>query len=111
MDYRIERDTLGEMKVPTDKLWGAQTQRSYENFPIGTEKMPMDVIRAFAMLKKGAALANRRLNNLEPEKAEAIAQAADEKRKPTMTVRPRGYFFICAAIKVPALFPKVMKAK
>lgn len=78
MDYRIERDTLGEMKVPTDKLWGAQTQRSYENFPIGTEKMPMDVIRAFAMLKKGAALANRRLNNLEPEKAEAIAQAADE---------------------------------
>lgn len=78
MEYRIERDTLGEMKVPTDKLWGAQTQRSYENFPIGTEKMPMDVIRAFAMLKKGAALANRRLNNLEPEKAEAIAQAADE---------------------------------
>ena len=78
MDYRIERDTLGEMKVPADKLWGAQTQRSYENFPIGTEKMPMDVIRAFAMLKKGAALANRRLNNLEPEKAEAIAQAADE---------------------------------
>jgi len=74
MDYRIERDTLGEMKVPTDKLWGAQTQRSYENFPIGTEKMPMDVIRAFAMLKKGAALANRRLNNLEPEKAEAIAK-------------------------------------
>lgn len=78
MEYRIERDTLGEMKVPADKLWGAQTQRSYENFPIGTEKMPMDVIRAFAMLKKGAALANRRLNNLEPEKAEAIAQAADE---------------------------------
>lgn len=78
MEYRIERDTLGEMKVPADKLWGAQTQRSYENFPIGTEKMPMEVIRAFAMLKKGAALANRRLNNLEPEKAEAIAQAADE---------------------------------
>lgn len=78
MEYRIERDTLGEMKVPADKLWGAQTQRSYENFPIGTERMPLEVIHAFAMLKKGTALANARLGNLEAEKAEAIAEAADE---------------------------------
>lgn len=78
MEYRIERDTLGEMKVPANKLWGAQTQRSLENFPIGTETMPLEVIHAFAMLKKGAALANRRLNNIEPEKAEAIAEAVDE---------------------------------
>lgn len=78
MEYRIEQDTLGEMKVPADKLWGAQTQRSYENFPISNELMPLEVIHAFAMLKKGAAIANRRLNNLEPAKSEAISQAADE---------------------------------
>lgn len=52
MEYRIERDTLGEMKVPADRLWGAQTQRSKENFPIGSEHMPMEVIRALAILKK-----------------------------------------------------------
>lgn len=78
MDYRIERDTIGEIKVPADKLWGAQTQRSSQNFRIGTEKMPKEVIRAFAMLKKGAALANKQLNNLEAEKADAIVQTADE---------------------------------
>lgn len=78
MEYRIERDTLGEMKVPADKLWGAQTQRSLENFPIGTERMPLEVIRAFAMLKRSAALANQRLDNLDATKAEAIVQAADE---------------------------------
>ncbi|WP_054949315.1 class II fumarate hydratase [Numidum massiliense] len=78
MDYRIECDTIGEIKVPADKLWGAQTQRSSQNFRIGTEKMPKEVIRAFAMLKKGAALANKQLNNLEAEKADAIVQAADE---------------------------------
>ncbi|WP_062197270.1 class II fumarate hydratase [Massilibacterium senegalense] len=78
MEYRIEKDTLGEMKVPMDKLWGAQTQRSFENFPIGTEKMPKEVIYAFAILKKSAAIANASLNNLEKEKAEAISFAADE---------------------------------
>lgn len=78
MEYRIERDTLGEMKVPADKLWGAQTQRSLENFPIGTERMPLEVIRALAMLKKSAALANQRLDNLDATKAVAIVQAADE---------------------------------
>ncbi len=52
MEYRIERDTMGEIKVPADKLWGAQTQRSSENFRIGTERMPVEVVRAFALLKK-----------------------------------------------------------
>src|SRR5690625_3455916 len=58
MDYRIEKDTLGEIKVPADKHWGAQTQRSKENFPIGHELMPMEIIKAFAITKKAAALAN-----------------------------------------------------
>ncbi|OWR27112.1 fumarate hydratase, class II [Saccharibacillus sp. O23] len=78
MDYRIEKDTLGEMKVPADKMWGAQTQRSKENFPIGQEKMPSEVIRAFAVLKKSAALANKDLGKLSEHRAGAIAQAADE---------------------------------
>ncbi|MBC8080146.1 MAG: class II fumarate hydratase, partial [Gorillibacterium sp.] len=55
MNYRIEKDTMGEIKVPADKLWGAQTQRSSENFRIGWELMPLEVIRAFALLKKAAA--------------------------------------------------------
>ncbi|WP_100399612.1 class II fumarate hydratase [Bacillus sp. FJAT-44742] len=78
MEYRIEKDTLGEMKVPADKNWGAQTQRSLENFKIGKEKMPIEVVHAFAILKRSAALANKRLGKLEPEKADAIAKAADE---------------------------------
>lgn len=78
MEYRIERDTLGEVQVPTDKLWGAQTQRSKQNFKIGTEKMPLEVIQAFAILKKSAALANQKLGKLSAEKAQAIAQTADE---------------------------------
>lgn len=78
MEFRIERDTLGEMKVPADKLWAAQTQRSKENFPISIEKMPKEIIRAFAILKRSTAIANMKLGKLEKEKAEAIAQAADE---------------------------------
>ncbi|RSL30810.1 class II fumarate hydratase [Salibacterium salarium] len=78
MDYRIEKDTLGEMQVPADKHWGAQTQRSIENFKIGKETMPMEVVYAFAILKKSAALANKRLENIEPAKADAISKAADE---------------------------------
>ncbi|MBO2944675.1 class II fumarate hydratase [Paenibacillus sp. F411] len=78
MDYRIEKDTLGEMKVPADKLWAAQTQRSLENFKIGTEIMPMEIVHAFAVLKKSAALANRQLGKLDEDKAQAIADAADE---------------------------------
>lgn len=78
MEYRIEKDTIGEIKVPADKLWAAQTQRSTENFRIGTEKMPIEIIRAFAILKKSAALANQRLGKLSSEKAKVIIAAADE---------------------------------
>lgn len=78
MEYRIERDTLGEVKVPKDKYWGAQTQRSKENFPIGNEKMPNEIIHAFAIVKKAAAKVNSELGLLEPEKAEAIQYAADQ---------------------------------
>ncbi len=74
----MEKDTMGEIKVPADRLWGAQTQRSSENFRIGTERMPLEVIRAFALLKKAAAAVNARLGKLPQEKAEAIGQAADE---------------------------------
>ncbi|WP_010269222.1 class II fumarate hydratase [Paenibacillus senegalensis] len=78
MEFRIEKDTMGEIKVPADRLWGAQTQRSSENFKIGTEKMPIEVVRAFAVLKKAAALANHKLGKLDKDKAEAIAEAATE---------------------------------
>lgn len=78
MEFRTESDTIGEMQVPADKHWGAQTQRSIENFKIGKEQMPIEVVHAFAILKKAAALANKRLEKIEPEKADAIAAAADE---------------------------------
>lgn len=78
MEYRLEKDTLGEIKVPADKFWGAQTQRSKENFKIGTEKIPERMIKAFAILKRSAAKANHRLGNLESEKAEAIVMICDE---------------------------------
>ncbi|WP_106498118.1 class II fumarate hydratase [Lentibacillus sp. Marseille-P4043] len=78
MDYRIEKDTLGEIQVPADKYWGAQTQRSKQNFPIGGEKMPQEVVRAFAILKKSAAKANSELGLMDKKKAEAIAYAADQ---------------------------------
>jgi fumarate hydratase class II len=78
MKSRIEKDTIGEIQVPIDRLWGAQTQRSLENFPIGTESMPREVIHAFAILKRSAAIVNQRLNRLEPEKTKAITQAAEE---------------------------------
>ena len=58
MQYRIEKDSIGEIKVPCDKLWGAQTQRSYENFKIGTEKIPIEMVRVFSRLKKAAAKVN-----------------------------------------------------
>lgn len=78
MEYRIEKDTLGEVKVPADKIWGAQTQRSKENFQIGGEKMPKEIIRAFAILKKAAAITNQKLGKLSDAKANAIVTAADE---------------------------------
>src|SRR5690625_999235 len=78
MEYRVERDTLGEVKVPADKYWGAQTERSKKNFPIGNEKMPIEIIKSFAILKKSTALANSELGLLDTKKAEAIAYAADQ---------------------------------
>ncbi|MBQ6491108.1 MAG: class II fumarate hydratase, partial [Atopobiaceae bacterium] len=76
--YRIEHDSMGEMRVPAQALWGAQTQRSLENFPIGTETMPDEIIRAFGILKKAAALANVELGVLDPTAGELIADACDE---------------------------------
>lgn len=78
MDYRIERDTFGELKVPADKYWGAQTQRSFQNFKIGKEKMPIEIIRAFAILKKAAALANNKLGLLDDVRTDVISNVADE---------------------------------
>lgn len=78
MEYRIEKDTMGEMKVPMDKYWGAQTQRSFENFKIGVEKMPLEIVHAFGILKKSAALANYELGKFTDEKVNAICMAADQ---------------------------------
>ncbi len=79
MEYRIEKDTMGEVKVPADKYWGAQTQRSSENFKIGNPaSMPKEVIRAFGYLKKAAATANRILGVLPEEKEVLIAKVCDE---------------------------------
>ena len=78
MEYRIEHDSMGEVQVPADRYWGAQTQRSFQNFPIGTEKIPMEVIRAFAILKKAAAIANNRLGKLDEKRLTLISQACDE---------------------------------
>ena len=82
MEYRIEHDSMGQVLVPADKYWGAQTQRSVENFPIGTshEPMPTEIIRAFGIEKKAAALANRHLkpNKMTEEKCVIICQVCDE---------------------------------
>ncbi|MCC5921887.1 MAG: class II fumarate hydratase [Cyclobacteriaceae bacterium] len=80
MEYRIEKDTMGEIKVPANKYWGAQTQRSLENFTIGGDRhrMPIEVIRAFAILKKSAALTNAELGVLSEDKATIIAKVCDE---------------------------------
>ena len=78
MNYRIETDTLGEVRVPADTYWGAQTQRSLEHFVIGDQRMPIEVIRAFAVLKKAAALTNVECGVLPREKAEIIARVCDE---------------------------------
>ena len=82
MNYRIEHDSMGEVRVPEDKLWGAQTQRSFENFKIGVgiEKMPIEIIRSFAILKKAAAIANNAIKpeKMTDEKLSAIKCACDE---------------------------------
>lgn len=78
MKYRIEHDTLGEIEVPEDKYWGAQTQRSKENFKIGIEKMPREIIKAFSVLKKAAAITNNKLDKLDDEKKDIIVRVCDE---------------------------------
>ncbi len=82
MEYRIEHDSMGEVKVPADKYWGAQTERSHENFPIGVgiETMPREITAAFGILKKAAALANNKLvpERMTDEKLSAISAACDE---------------------------------
>lgn len=78
MEYRIEHDTMGEVKVPAEHFWGAQTERSLENFRIGTETIPREVIFAFAVLKSAAAGANLKLGKLAKDKAEAIIGACEE---------------------------------
>lgn len=78
MQYRVERDTMGEIQVLDDKYWGAQTQRSFENFKIGNEKMPKVLIYAFANLKKALAIVNNDLAKLDNEKKDAIIKACDE---------------------------------
>src|SRR5690554_2678683 len=74
---RIETDTLGQVEVDQSKYWGAQTQRSLENFPIGIEKMPTQLIRAFVILKRSTAVANYRLKKISKLKKEAIVYACD----------------------------------
>ncbi len=78
MEYRIEHDTMGEVKVPIDKYWGAQTQRSLQNFKIGNEVMPKEIIYAFAILKKAAAMANFDCGVLPEDKKKLICQVCDE---------------------------------
>lgn len=78
MDYRIEQDTLGEIKVESDKLWGAQTQRAKENFRIGKKKMPVEIIYGIVTAKKAAACANCDLGVLPADKRDLIVQASDE---------------------------------
>jgi len=78
MSFRIEHDTMGEVKVPAANYWGAQTQRSIENFKIGEQKMPKEVIRAFAILKKAAAISNNEMGILSSEKSDMIGKVSDE---------------------------------
>lgn len=78
MEFRIERDSMGEIKVPADRYWGAQTQRSLEHFKIGGDRFPREMIRALGILKKCAALVNAELGLLPAEKAKAVVEAADE---------------------------------
>src|SRR5690606_15200492 len=79
MEHRIEKDTMGEVKVPADKYWGAQTERSRNNFKIGLPgSMPREIVHAFAYLKKAAALTNLDLGKLEKEKCDLIGKACDE---------------------------------
>ncbi len=78
MQTRIEHDTMGEVEVPNDALWGAQTQRSLQNFKIGNERLPRAMIRAMGLVKKAAAITNANLGQIPQELAQYIVGAADE---------------------------------
>ena len=78
MEYRIEKDSMGEMKVSADRYWAAQTQRSYQNFKIGGERMPKEIISAFGVLKKAAAITNFQLGKLDEQREQIICEAAQE---------------------------------
>ncbi len=78
MEKRVEHDSMGEVLVPVDAYWGAQTQRSFENFQISTEKIPMEIIRAFAILKSAAAITNNRLGKLDDERCRLITTVCEE---------------------------------
>lgn len=78
MEKRVEHDSMGEVLVPKDAYWGAQTQRSFENFQISTEKIPMEIIRAFAILKSAAAITNKRLGKLDEERCHLITTVCQE---------------------------------
>jgi len=78
VDYRIEHDTMGEVRVPADALYGAQTQRAVENFPISRLRFPRAFIRALGLIKSAAARVNGRLGELPAELADAIEKAADD---------------------------------
>src|SRR2546426_12465852 len=75
---RTESDSMGKIDVPADRYWGAQTQRSLEHFSIGTDRMPLEIVRAFGVLKKAAALVNLSMKKLPKEKVDLIVRAADE---------------------------------
>ena len=81
MNTRIEHDTMGEIAVPADHHWGAQTQRSVENFKIGGQRQPKEIITAFAYLKEACALANRQVGKLTEAQAQAISDACREIRE------------------------------
>jgi hypothetical protein len=76
-EFRTARDTMGEMRLPMDALWGASTQRAVENFPVSGQPVPVEVVHAHAMLKWAAAIANQDNGVVDAEVAEAIKQAAD----------------------------------
>lgn len=78
MEYRIERDSMGEMQVPADRYWAAQTQRSFQNFKIGGEIMPREITHAFGILKKAAAIANFNMGKMDEKKKDVIGKACDE---------------------------------
>ena len=78
MEYRIERDSMGEVRVPADRYWGAQTQRSFQNFKIGGEIMPREITHAFGILKKAAAIANHEFGKLDDRRLDVISRACDE---------------------------------